>query len=256
MKETYRHEFNWWQKVVAGVTSMWRINQDSIDFKWGYFAPRFGLELRIHRGGYFDPHYALTWCFIWGVFHLKLPFKTSLGEGCDLPCYGFYVMHNQLVMEVGGKFDKEMGQVSVRRAVHWDIPFVSWEFEFHKVITSRGPIDTKVLEQELKAKGEKFPWYMNHPDFKKSTAVKTLNDCDGPIEVEISYCVDIRQWHRKWLPCLKMKHTDLNMDFDKEMGPRKGSWKGGTVGMSTKIEKGETPEQALDRFALEHEFNR
>lgn len=255
MRETYQHEFNWWQKAVAKVTSMWRINQDSIDFKWGYFALRFGLELRIHRGGYFDPRYAISWCFIWGVFYLKLPFKTSLGEGCSMPKYGFYVGQSQLVLEWGGKFDKGWRQVTNCRSVHWDLPFLSWQFEFHKVMTDRGLIDVKVLEQELADSGEKHPWYQHHPDFKKKVVSKILNDCDGPVEVEISYIVEVRQWHRKWLPWVKMTYTDLSMDFDKELGPRKGSWKGGSVGSSIPLRQGETPEDALDRFALEKEFD-
>ena len=90
MKERYGHELIKWMKWIG----IWRINRDSIDFKWGYFAPRFGLEAKLHRGGYFDTRYAITLCPIWGCWHICLPFKTSLPEGCDMPEYGISI-HNE-----------------------------------------------------------------------------------------------------------------------------------------------------------------
>jgi hypothetical protein len=44
---------------------MWQINRDNIEFKWGYFAPKFGLELCVHRGWYFDSQYRLSFVFGW-----------------------------------------------------------------------------------------------------------------------------------------------------------------------------------------------
>ena len=168
MKETYSHEFGFWQKMLQKILGMWRINKDSIDFSWGYFAPRFGLELLVNRGGYFDPRYSISFGFIWGMFHIKLPFKTSLGEGCDLPRYGFYISHNQVVFVWGGKFDKEWGQVTSIRSKHWDIPFISYVFEFHKVLTKD---DGLVLVKELEKDNPDswLPWVkMTHRELDLS----------------------------------------------------------------------------------------
>ena len=44
MREVYQHELNAIQRRFAKVTTMCRINKDSIDFKWGYFAPCFGFK--------------------------------------------------------------------------------------------------------------------------------------------------------------------------------------------------------------------
>ncbi|WP_299077746.1 hypothetical protein [uncultured Paraglaciecola sp.] len=86
MKEVYRHEFNLIQKIFSRLTTMWRINRDSIDFKWGYFAPRFGFALLLNRGGYFDSNYALKICLLWGYWSIKLPIKTKLEGGwCGRP---------------------------------------------------------------------------------------------------------------------------------------------------------------------------
>ena len=74
MKELYSHELPTWMKWLG----IWRQNRDSWDTKWGYFAPEFGFDFRLHRGGYFSQHYAITICPIWGKWHIKLPFKCLI----------------------------------------------------------------------------------------------------------------------------------------------------------------------------------
>lgn len=133
MKEVYSHEFNGWQRLLQKLTGMWRINRESIDFKWGYFAPRWGFSLMLDRGGYFDQRYAITICLIWGVLHLNLPFKTRLAEGCDLPRYGVCIHHGAIWLYMGGDFDEGWGQVTNARIYSWDLPLVTWDFIAHEV---------------------------------------------------------------------------------------------------------------------------
>jgi len=56
-------------------------------------------------------------------------------------------------------------------------------------------------------------------------------------------------WFR-WLGYLRPKkvYRGLTLDFDKEVGRDKGSWKGGMIGHSTEMLPGETPEQAMRRY--------
>ena len=90
MKELYSHQLPRWMKALG----IWRQNRDSWDAKWGYFAPRWGFELKLHRGQYFDQRYAISICPVWGHLHMHLPFKTKLAEGCDLPEYGISIHNN------------------------------------------------------------------------------------------------------------------------------------------------------------------
>lgn len=40
----------------------------------------------------------------------------------------------------------------------------------------------------------------------------------------------------------------LDLRFSEEVGPQKGSWKGGTIGTGCDMLPGETPEQAFRRY--------
>jgi hypothetical protein len=43
----------------------------------------------------------------------------------------------------------------------------------------------------------------------------------------------------------------LNITFSAEVGPDKGSWKGGLIGTSIDVEENETAESAFKRFCAE-----
>ena len=121
MRERYSHELPKWMKLLG----IWRINRESIDFKWGYFAPRAGFELVLNRGTYFDRRYAINFAFGWGKFMVYLPFKTRLEEGCDMPRYGFAVHNDTFWIYKGG--DYEDGQCQ-NQWISWYLPFFSWTF--------------------------------------------------------------------------------------------------------------------------------
>ncbi len=68
------------------------------------------------------------------------------------------------------------------------------------------------------------------------------------------------EWHRgegwfKWLKFLyspKIRRS-LDLAFNAEVGPEKGSWKGGTTGHGIDMLKGETAEDAFKRYCeMEH----
>ena len=81
-----------------------------------------------------------------------------------------------------------------------------------------------------------------------------ITDYDGE-RIEVETYVDEMTWRRgtgwfRWIGYLMPTKTrrSLDLKFNKEVGPEKGSWKGGTVGHSTEIARGETAEQALRRY--------
>lgn len=66
-----------------------------------------------------------------------------------------------------------------------------------------------------------------------------------------------REWRRYYTPFTKlfnMVNRVIDVEFSDEVGERSGSWKGGTIGCSYKMEKGETPLQTLQRMSKNRKF--
>ena len=81
-----------------------------------------------------------------------------------------------------------------------------------------------------------------------------FEDYDG--EMIVATCtIEEREWHRgegwfKWLKYFwpaKIRR-DLDLSFSAEVGPGKGSWKGGTIGHGIDMLPGETPQQSFERY--------
>lgn len=79
-------------------------------------------------------------------------------------------------------------------------------------------------------------------------------DFDGEALSAETY-IEEREWRRgtgwfKWLSLVwpKKIHRSLDIKFSGEVGPEKGSWKGGTVGHSIEMQPSELHEQAFRRY--------
>lgn len=243
MKERYRHELPHWLRMLGA----WRQNHDSIDFNWGYFAPRFGFELVLHRGGYFDSRYAIAFNLGWGHFHIKLPFRTSLAEGCDLPRYGFQFYEDLFWIHKGGNFDASIGQVTSGGTWTWYLPFKHWIFEGHWIANKEG--------HWYKVEKGQDSWEVREKIGHTEVHDYTYTLKSGEAQKRKATCtLEKRQWYRKWFPFLKMERVNIDVQFDGEVGERTGSWKGGTVGCSYDKLPHESIEQCLRRMEKEREF--
>lgn len=242
MKQLYSHEVPRWMRML-GVT---RVHKESIDFKWGYFAPRPSFQLLLHRGGYFDSRYAISIALGYGVFHFYLPFKTKLKEGCDLPQYGIHIHGDTFWIMIGGDYDESIGQVQGKTWITWDLPFFSYEFDGHWVKD----------KQQRWALMKNFESY----EFKKDQAYKEQHPFtyvlkNGTIQERTATCtIEKRKWHRKWFPWLTRVSEVIDVEFSDEVGERSGSWKGGTIGCSYELEPGDTIESCLRRMEKERNF--
>lgn len=89
---------------------------------------------------------------------------------------------------------------------------------------------------------------------KVPTARFKFRDFDGE-EIEVTTRIEEMQWERgvgwfKWLSWVwpsKIRRS-LDLDFSKEVGPEKGSFKGGTTGHSIDMLPGELHEHAFRRY--------
>lgn len=81
-----------------------------------------------------------------------------------------------------------------------------------------------------------------------------FEDYDGELIIATTH-IEEREWQKgegwfKWLRFFNkpMIRRSLDLCFSAEVGPEKGSWKGGTLGHGIDMLPGETPEQAFRRY--------
>lgn len=122
--------------------------------------------------------------------------------------------------------------------------------------TIYNPFNTKeVIAENIKNKINFFDWCEKAREIKKDHNIKfSFNDYDN--EHIIATCsVEEREYRRgvKWCSWLQffikpIITRTLEIEFNKEIGPEKGSWKGGTMGHSIEMLPNETPFQAFTRY--------
>lgn len=104
-------------------------------------------------------------------------------------------------------------------------------------------------------------WKVRHPlQDACPRASFRFADFDGE---EITASCYIEEWDRKigtgrfkWLSLFRRKQSrrSLKISFSAEVGKRKGSWKGGTLGHSIEMMPGELHEPAFRRYCLENDL--
>lgn len=100
---------------------------------------------------------------------------------------------------------------------------------------------------------EKNAWSAIYP---VSYKMKYVNETQ-----EANATVKIRRYrhHHHYLGFVRFLYPwkpTLDISFDEELGSERGSWKGGVVGISSDIKKGESVEQCLERTMKEQSFCR
>lgn len=103
-----------------------------------------------------------------------------------------------------------------------------------------------------------MPWHWKHVEHKligtKSSHRYIYRLKSGEEQLRVATIQEqTREWRRFWLPS-KFLIRSIDVEFDKEVGERSGSWKGGCTGCSYEMKPGDTPLQALRRMEQEREF--
>ena len=58
----------------------------------------------------------------------------------------------------------------------------------------------------------------------------------------------------KWTKLFAKTRRTIDVHFSKEVGERKGSWKGGVMGCGYTLNENETPLECLQRMEVERKF--
>lgn len=103
-----------------------------------------------------------------------------------------------------------------------------------------------------------MPWAWRHKEHKILSEPETHSYIyvlkNGKIQNRMATIKrEYRRWKRYWLPYRLEKHT-IDVTFDKEVGERSGSWKGGCIGCGYDMKEGESALDTLRRMEREREF--
>ena len=132
----------------------------------------------------------------------------------------------------------------------WFLPWTQWRHVRHSFYDMDGDLFAHVPDRDWDARQ------------KLETACPALRfdflDFDGE-QITAKTRIEEHEWRFgtgwwKWLSLFRRPKISrsLDLEFSAETGPRKGSWKGGTVGHSIEMLPGELHEAAFRRYCAEH----
>lgn len=139
------------------------------------------------------------------------------------------------------------------------LPWTQWRFHRFSLYDIDGTEFWTQFDKPAKL-GQPRDFYVQQEKTEKvDKAVFLVDDYDGE-RLTVTTHIEEREWKFgtgwfKWLSLFRkpMVRRSLSINFDKECGPEKGSWKGGLMGTSIEMLPGELHEAAFRRYCeLEH----
>lgn len=240
---------SWWQRLI-GSERTYRADDRSIRMRWGEWNGRhWGLALKL--GCYETAH--LNIALIRGQAFIKLPLLTkALSTGScsiDNPAYGFSWQWGQ-----GSAIHASWGRRSKIVDMPWGLQHIQTEHlndvgEWQVAPTYR-------LGEQIGA--DPVKWTAEHPyhymldDGEVQHTIATISRRRAAYGARWFGCGAVSGWLRSIMP--KKVFESIDVTFADEMGSRRGSWKGGTIGCSYNMKPGETPKHTLMRMQRERTF--
>jgi hypothetical protein len=137
------------------------------------------------------------------------------------------------------------------------LPWTQWRFVRFSLYDTQGNHFWTQYERD-RTRGSFEP---QHEAGQRCPSVSfQFDDYDGE-RIEVKTHIEEREWlfgkgWFKWLSIFRRPKVSryLDLEFSKETGNRKGSWKGGTVGHAIEMLPGELPEGAFRRYCEQHEM--
>jgi len=248
---------------------------------WVSFYPKYSSSFFIEKAGYFDErpqvHTSITqlivlftlpfllmvsmWFILltpfiffgWGKIYINLPIRTGI-QDCDSAAWGFNFHNNTIWIYIGGAGNFEGGR-------KWKTFEMPWSYDWYRTSNLLNDLtwyhETKKNKKRWSADNrggvgsyewlEENKWRETHP---------YVDSYDGTI-VNATISVTEREWRMRWLywcPLFNRTIETIEIEFDKEVGKRKGSWKGGTIGCGYEMLPHETPYDCLKRMEKDRNF--
>ena len=226
------------------ISSVNKEEYESTDWVIFYWGNHFDISYEIC--GYFDNRPRINLDLIFFSLTFVLPFRNKWTDECDAPKWGISIHNNTVWIHRGGKGNMKGGS----KWWTWYIPFLTKEWVRTSILLKGG-----IWEHETK--GNRKDFYKEEWKEKQESWLYNYTDSyDGEVIPTIIY-VDEREWRPKWLMWTSLfakKSRSIDIHFSKEVGKRKGSWKGGTLGCSYELLPNELPIDCLKRMEKERKL--
>lgn len=139
---------------------------------------------------------------------------------------------------------------------HYFLPWTQWRFHRMSFYDTTGAeFWTQIQKNRKRGSGLGNRWDEQRAAEEACPKISfNFRDYDGK-EISVVTHIEEREWHFgtgwfKWLSWFRKPkiRRSLDLQFSEEVGPEKGSWKGGTMGHSIDMLPGELHESAFRRY--------
>jgi len=209
-----------------------------------YFANRF--DISYETCGYFDNRPRINLDLLFFSLTIILPFRNKWTDECDSPKWGIAIHNNTFWLHKGGEGNMNGGS----KWWTWNIPFLTKDWVRTSILLKDDTWEHEYPRQSKDFYEDKWKTLIKYWQYDYT------DKYDGEV-IPTTICVEEREWRPKWLKWTKLFNTvdsSINIDFSKECGKEKGSWKGGTLGCGYSLLPNEKPLDCLKRMEKERKF--
>jgi len=204
------------------------------------------FDISFELCGYFDNRPRINLDLIFFSLTFILPFRNSYTDECDPPKWGLAIHNNTVWIYRGGKGNWNGGN----KWWTWDIPFLTKEWVRTSIL-----LKDDIWEHEYPKAHKSF--YRDEWKTKQASWTYDFRDHYDNTIIPTTVYVEEREWRPKWLTWTKyfaITRRVIDVHFSKEVGKRKGSWKGGAMGCSYELLPNEHPIACLERMERDRDF--
>lgn len=228
------------------------------------------FELTFAKCGYFDGRPEINIYLYFISFVIKLPWiNEKWTDECDPPKYGIAIHNGTFWLHLGGNGNMKGGS----KWWSWDFPWFTEEFYKHYILGKDGNWIDVTFKWKDKETRELFENHIGYLGFGKGylpdeeslaqTYYGVWHDDYDNTDINAKYRVEVRIWRPKWFMWtdkFQFIRKSIDVCFEDEVGSRKGSWKGGTIGAGHDFKDidlqnfPETPEECFARMNKERNW--
>lgn len=230
-------------KQVFKKIKNFEIKTKSVSFRFSGYKT---FDISYQLCGYFDNRPRIIFSPYIFHFELILPFRNNWTDECDPPKWGVAIHNNTLWIYKGGEGNLGEG----KNWWAWNFPFLTKEWVRTSLLLKDG-------SWEHETRKERKTFYHDHWKKRRKEWKYDYKDFyDGEIIPSVIH-VQEREWRPKWLTWTTLfatKRRTIEVNFSRECGERKGSWKGGVIGCGYNLLPNEDPLECVKRMERERKF--